>query len=163
MHQVKLHTFSVPLLRVMLSSIFKNMKKILLAGFLFLFASFGNNLIAQSASGDKNNYTVAITKIKQLKPIFMAAESLAAEDGNSFGKFKVLICGKAVEELARPDTMAPYLEMAEKVDGKIIACEYSMKQLGVAPSSLTEGVESVENAILENLQLQKKGYLSLGL
>ena len=139
------------------------MKNILLAGILFLFATVGNSLSAQSSQGQKNNYVVTTTRIQQLKPIFMAAESLAAEDGDSFGEFQVLICGKAVEDLACSDTMTPYLKMAEKTGARIIACEYSLKQMGIDTSRLAKGVESVENAITENLQLQKKGYISLEL
>ena len=139
------------------------MRNILFAGFIFLLASVSNTTLAQTTHNEENNYVVAITKIKQLEPIFLAAEQLAAEDAEQFGEFKVLVCGKAVEELASRETMRPYLKMAKEVDARIIACEYSMNQLEVEASFLMEGVESVENAILENLQLQKKGYISLGL
>ena len=139
------------------------MKNIMFAGFLFLLASIGGKAHAQTLQNEKNSYVVTTTNIKQLQPILLAAKELAAEDAEQFGEFKVLVCGKAVEDLTSRQTMGPYLKMASEVGARIIACEYSMDQLGMETSCLIEGVESVENAILENLQLQTKGYISLGL
>lgn len=139
------------------------MKNILFAGFIFLLASISGTADAQTSQLEKSNYVVATTKIKQMEPILLAAEQLAAQDAEQFGEFKVLVCGKAVEDLASRQTMRPYLKMAKEVGVRIIACEYSMNQLEVEASCLMDGVESVENAILENLQLQKKGYINLGL
>lgn len=139
------------------------MKYVLIATLLLLFSPIGKIVGQTTAEKQHNNYVVITTKINQLRPILMAAEDLKAEDGERFGQFKILVCGKAVQDLASSQTMKPFLQTARRTGARIIACEYSMKQQNKKPQELTPGVESVENAILENLQLQREGYISLGL
>ena len=138
------------------------MKNLIITAFLLFLAPVGK-VMGQTTAGKQNHYVVTTTKINQLEPILMAAEELKVEDGTRFGQFKILVCGKAVESLARRQTMGPYLKRAQEVGAQIIACQYSMRQLNMEKDFLTEGVQSVDNAILENLQLQREGYISLGL
>lgn len=138
------------------------MKNIIIATLLFILIPV-SKLTGQTLSKEQHNYVVTTTKINQLEPILMAAEELKREDGAAFGQFKILVCGKAVKDLANNQTMESHLQNARIVGAQIIACEYSMKQQNVEPQALSPGLQSVENAILENLRLQRKGYISLGL
>lgn len=139
------------------------MKYVLIATMLLLFSPIGKLSGQTTTDKQHNNYVVTTTKINQLTPILMAAQELKEEEGAACGEFKILICGKAVQDLANSQTVQPFLQTARQAGARIIACEYSMKQQNMKPQDLTPGVESVENAILENLQLQREGYISLGL
>jgi len=112
---------------------------------------------------EKNNYVVLTTKIPQLKPIILTAEALAEEDGGKFGDFQVIICGKTVTDLTDKEMMRKFIDKAEKANVKIVICGFSMKKFGVDQKDIPQVLEVVDNGILYDFQLQKKGYLSLGL
>ncbi|WP_324719518.1 sulfur reduction protein DsrE [Salinimicrobium sp. HB62] len=142
------------------------MKNILLAGFTILISLFTNSAQAQERHNDHadhNNYVVLTRKVPQLEPILLAAEELAATDGQKFGDFQVIVCGKAVKDLPNEGTMIPFLKKAEKAGVTINACGFSLKKFGVDKLKLPETLRMVENGILHNFELQKKGYLSIEL
>ena len=74
---------------------------ILLISVLFSFLISGNSLAQKPADSTVKNYTVLTRDIQQLKPIILAAKDLASEDGNQFGAFKVVICGKTITDLTQ--------------------------------------------------------------
>ena len=111
----------------------------------------------------KNNYVVLTKKVAQLKPIFLAAEALANEDGSKYGDFQVIICGKTVEDLVNKELMHDFLEQAKKQHISIVACGFSLKKFKVSKEDLPEQIEVVDNGILYDFQLQKKGYYNIAL
>lgn len=111
----------------------------------------------------KNNYVVLTKTIPQLQPIIMTAESLAQEDGRKFGDFQVIICGKTVTNLTDKEMMRNFMDKAEKAHVKIVICGFSLKQFAVDQKDIPQELEVVDNGILHNFQLQKKGYLSIEL
>ena len=56
-----------------------------------------------------------------------------------------------------------FVEKDEEAGVKLIACGFSMKKFGVEAKDIPSEFKIVENGILYNFQLQKKGYYSLGL
>lgn len=136
-----------------------------LSSIVFLFTMFTNptNSQAQIEQHDLENYVVLTKKIPQLQPIFLTAESLEAEDGKNFGKFEVIICGKTVQELTDKEMMQEYIDKAEKANVELVICGFSMNKFGVNEKDISPKLRTVENGILYNLQLQKKGYTSISL
>jgi len=142
------------------------MKNILLAGFAVILSLLSNSVQAQNsheAHAEHVNYVVLTRKVPQLKPIILAAEELAAQDGEKFGDFQVVVCGKAVQDLTNKETMNGFIEKAEKAGVIINACGFSLKKFGVDRTDLPTALRVVENGILYNFELQKKGYLSIEL
>lgn len=141
----------------------KNLLYISLAVILSLFANPAQAQSSHEVHSEQNNYVVLTRKMPQLKPILLAAEELAAQDGKRFGDFQVVICGKTVQGITKEDTMKGFIEKAEKTGVTINACGFSLKKFGVDKSELPRTIRVVENGILHNFELQKKGYLSLEL
>jgi len=142
------------------------MKNILLAGFAVILSLLSNPVQAQNSHevhAEHVNYVVLTRKVPQLKPIILAAEELAAQDGEKFGDFQVVVCGKAVQDLTNKETMNGFIEKAEKAGVIINACGFSLKKFGVDRTDLPTALRVVENGILHNFELQKKGYLSIEL
>ncbi len=142
------------------------MKKIILAGFAVILSLFTNPMEAQNGHenhADPINYVVLTRKVPQLKPIILAAEELADQDGEKFGDFQIVVCGKTVQDLTNKETMSGFIQKAENIGVTISACGFSLKKFGVDRSNLPEALRVVENGILHNLKLQKKGYLSIEL
>ncbi|AVR47496.1 sulfur reduction protein DsrE [Christiangramia fulva] len=140
------------------------MKKLILGVFLLTLA-FSNALIAQTSTHEhhSHNYVVLTKKIPQLQPIILTAEALAEEDGESFGDFQAIICGKTVQELTDKEMMKSFIEKAEEAHVKIVVCGFSLKKFKVNKEDIPEELEVVDNGILHDFQLQKKGYLSIEL
>lgn len=142
------------------------MKNILFASFAVILSLFTNQTQAQNAhekhAGDVN-YVVLTRNVQQLKPIILAAEELAVQDGDNFGDFQVVVCGKAVQDLSNEETMSNFLTSAKNAGVTINACGFSLKKFGVDRTSLPKPLRVVENGILHNFLLQKKGYLSIEL
>ena len=142
------------------------MKKIFLAGLAIILTLFTNPEKAQTNHEEHAghvNYVVLTRNVSQLKPILLAAEELANQDGKNFGDFQVVVCGKAVQDLLNKETMTGFLEIAEKAGATINACGFSLKKFKVDKTKLPDALRVVENGILHNFELQKKGYLSIEL
>ncbi|MDF2158030.1 DsrE family protein [Algoriphagus sp. CAU 1675] len=137
----------------------KNLNVLLLLLSVFAF-SFAHEAQAQA---DQSNYFVLTRNIGQLKAIILAADALAAEEGDQFGDYQVVICGQAVEDMVKTETMTPILTMAEKSGVKILACGFSLQKFKVDAEKLPSAVGIVENGILHGFQLQKKGYYQITL
>src|SRR5690554_7386967 len=76
------------------------------------------------------NYVVLTRNIQQLKPIFMAAEDLSIENGKQFGEFYVIVCGRAVKDLANPETMEIYTKDAHRIGANLMGCGFSLDRFG---------------------------------
>ncbi|MHB9142862.1 MAG: DsrE family protein [Paludibacter sp.] len=136
---------------------------ILIFSVVFTFLISASSQAQNPANTTKHNYIVLTRDIKQLKPIILAAKELSGEDGNQFGEFKVIICGKTITDLIQKDKINSYLEMAEKYHVELYACGFSLKQFNIRPEDLPKQIHVTENGILYDFQLQKKGYLSIEL
>lgn len=112
---------------------------------------------------DSQNYVVLTKKIPQLKPILLTAEDLQKEDGNNFGDFQVIICGKTVTELTDKEQLDTFLQKARELNVTINACGFSLKKFGVDETKLPNQIKVVKNGILYDFQLQKKAYRSIEL
>lgn len=55
------------------------------------------------------------------------------------------------------------MKQAEEAGVKIVACGFSLNKFKVDRKDIPQEMEVVENGILYDFQLQKKGYYSLGL
>ena len=140
------------------------MKTYILSAMLFIITLFGNaNLQAQQMDNGINNYVVLTTKIQQLQPIILTAEALKAEEGESFGDFQVIICGKDIGEITDAEKIEKFLDKADLAGVQLIACGFSLNKFKVDISKVPNEMKTVENGILYNFQLQKKGYKSLSL
>ena len=138
------------------------MKMYFLSSIVFLLALFTNPINAQEQQ-EQQNYVVLTKKVPQLKPILLAAESLAREDGHHFGKFEVIICGQTVKELTDNEVMKEFINKAKTLNVVLVACGFSLKKFGVDRKDISPEFRVVDNGILYNLQLQKKGYTSISL
>lgn len=142
------------------------MKNIILGSLAFILTIVTANAQTQNQhekhAGDIN-YVVLTRKVPQLKPILLAAQELSVQDGKDFGDFQVVICGQGVKDLTDPKLMDDFLKKAESTGVIINACGFSLKKFGVKKESLPQQVRVVENGILHNFELQKKGYLSIEL
>ena len=139
------------------------MKTIILSSIALMLSFFSVNAQAQTSTQKDHNYVVLTRKIPQLKPIILTAEALSEQDGDEYGDFQVVICGKTVTDLTDKGLMKPYLEQAEKAGVHIKACGFSLKKFGVNKEEIPAEIEVVQNGILHNFELQKKGYLSIEL
>ncbi|PKD16171.1 sulfur reduction protein DsrE [Salegentibacter salinarum] len=138
------------------------MKKIILIFTAFLML-FSVKTQAQKHDTEKNNYVVLTKKIPQLQPILITAEELKKEDGHHFGDFQVIVCGQTVKGLINLEEMKKFTHRAEKAGVELKACGFSLKKFGVDPEKIPSEMEIVENGILYDFQLQKKGYFSIEL
>ncbi len=131
--------------------------------FLMLTLFSTNNLKAQQMNNDKNNYVVLTKKVAQLQPIILTAEALKAEEGESFGNFQVIICGKKIGDITDAEKINKFIAKAEKAGVQLVACGFSLNKFKVDKTKVPKEMKTVENGILYNFQLQKKGYKSLSL
>ncbi|MCP9200490.1 sulfur reduction protein DsrE [Gramella sp. GC03-9] len=118
---------------------------------------------AQQHHAEEHNYVVLTKKVPQLEPILITAENLKTEDGDHFGDFQVIICGKNIADITDPGKMEKFIAKAEKLGVQLVACGFSLNKFGVDRKEVPESIKTVENGILYNFQLQKKGYKSLSL
>lgn len=139
------------------------MKTIILSSIALMLTFFSTTTQAQTTLEKDHNYVVLTRKIPQLKPIILTAQELSAQDGDEFGDFQVVICGKTVSDLTDKNLMAPYLEQAKKAGVHIKACGFSLKKFGVNKEDIPSEIEVVQNGLLHDFELQKKGYLSIEL
>ena len=112
---------------------------------------------------EPRTYFVLNRNLDQLKAISLAAGELSKADGDRFGSFQVVICGKTVQELTDAERMAPILELAAAKQVELVACGFSLKKFEVNRDDIPEVMTVVDNGILFGFELQKKGALSITL
>ncbi|WP_416441556.1 sulfur reduction protein DsrE [Leeuwenhoekiella sp. A16] len=134
---------------------------IALFALLTLFST--NDIQAQRIAKDKNNYVVLTKKMPQLQPIILTAEALKLEEGANFGDFQVIICGKEIVDITDTEKIGDFITKAERAGVQLIACGFSRDKFKVDKTKVPKEIEVVENGILYNFQLQKKGYKSISL
>ena len=147
----------------------RSMKTILSTLILTLVFMSGNAQRTMSTQSEKvqdatvYNYVVLTKKVDQLKPILMAAEALLKENKEEFGSFEIIICGKDIGEITNTEKMDGFIDKAKNLNVNIIACGFSLKKFEVDPDKISGDIKIIDNGILYNMELQKKGYLSLEL
>ncbi|MEH6406803.1 MAG: sulfur reduction protein DsrE [Leeuwenhoekiella sp.] len=117
----------------------------------------------QMPDSAKHNYVVLTKKVAQLQPIILTAEALKAEDGDAFADFEIIICGKEIGDITETEKIEGFIEKAEKAGVHIVACGFSLNKFNVDKAKVPKEIKIVENGILYNFQLQKKGYKSISL
>ena len=140
------------------------MKKYFMSSIFIMITLFSTaTLRAQQMNTGKNNYVVLTKKVPQLQPIILTAEALKAEEGDAFGDFQVIICGKEIGDITDTEKISGFIEKAEKVGVQLVACGFSLHKFKVDEKKVPHEMKVVKNGILYNFQLQKKGYKSLSL
>lgn len=140
------------------------MKTYLYSSIFLTLTLFGTlNTKAQEIDNDKNNYVVLTKKVEQLQPIILTAASLKIEDRDVFGDFQIIICGKEIGDITNTEKISDFIIKAEKAGVKIIACGFSLNKFKIDKTKVPKEIEVIENGILYNFQLQKKGYKSISL
>ncbi|WP_432411303.1 sulfur reduction protein DsrE [Rasiella sp. SM2506] len=141
------------------------MKTYIYSSILIVVALFAtSNLQAQQHNNhDKNKYVVLTKKIPQLQPILLTAEALKKEDGKNFGDFQVIICGKEIGDITDTEKIGAFIKKAEQLGVQLVACGFSLEKFQIDKTRIPTEMKVVENGILYNFQLQKKGYKSLSL
>lgn len=140
-----------------------NMKSIIYSGLFIILAVFSTNNVQAQQESNKHNYVVLTKKVPQLQPILLTAKNLQEEDGSKFGDFQVIICGKMIGDITEPEKMEEFLKEAEKLGVELVACGFSLNKFEVEKAKVPAQIKVVENGILYNFQLQKKGYKSISL
>ncbi|WP_339724734.1 sulfur reduction protein DsrE [Maribacter stanieri] len=131
--------------------------------FLMLTLFSTTNIKAQQMNTEKNNYVVLTKKVAQLQPIILTAEALKEEEGDNFGDFQVIICGKEIGDITDTEKINKFIDKAKKAGVQLVACGFSLNKFNVDKTKVPKEMKTVENGILYNFQLQKKGYKNLSL
>jgi intracellular sulfur oxidation DsrE/DsrF family protein len=139
------------------------MRTTIFTSMLLLFMSLTAHQVYAQVDSNKQSYVLLTKKVPQLQPILMSAEALKKEDASSFGQFEIIICGQQIGDITDPDKISKFLAKAESLGVTLVACGFSLDKFNVDRSKVPEQMKIVENGILYNLQLQKRGYFSLGL
>jgi len=140
------------------------MKTYILSSIVLMLTLFSSaNLKAQQMNTNKNNYVVLTKKVPQLQPIILTAQALKAEDGQNFGDFQVIICGKEIGDITDTKKIGKFIEKAEKAGVELVACGFSLHKFKVDEVKVPKEMKIVKNGILYNFQLQKRGYKSISL
>lgn len=111
----------------------------------------------------ENNYFILNRNVEQLKAVGKAAADLAVSDSNTYGTFKVVVCGKSVQDLLDEEKMADAVAILQESSVEMYACGLSLKKFGVDPAALPEFYQVVPNGLVFGFELQKEGYYSITL
>ena len=129
---------------------------------LFFFGMATSNLKAQTQL-EKNKYAVLSKNIQQLPAILQTATALENVDGELFGEFQVIFCGKTLLNIPQNQEFIALLKTAKKQGVKIFACGISLTKFNLSKKDVPPGLPITENGILHAFQLQKQGFLTLSI
>ncbi|NKI27025.1 sulfur reduction protein DsrE [Arenibacter sp. 6A1] len=109
------------------------------------------------------NYTSLVKNDGFLTAVIETTDDLIASETKNFGEIQIVFCGKKIDQLTDEAIMKPILE---KIKGKpvtLMACGFSLNKFQVDRTIVPKEILVVDNGILHQFQLLKKGYLSLDL
>ena len=136
------------------------MKNISIITMLLILFGIGTTQ-AQTVNLEKTNYLVLSKNIQQLKPVMLTAAELAKQDGNNYGEFYVIFCGKTVQGITKDNDFLSLAQEAKEQNLKVFVCGLSLKKFGIDPKDIPKTMEVTENGILDGFQLTKKGFITL--
>lgn len=76
---------------------------------------------------------------------------------------KALLAEDKIGDITNPSKMNKFIQKAEKLGVKLVACGFSLKKFKIDTTKVPKEMKTVDNGILYNFQLQKKGYKSISL
>jgi intracellular sulfur oxidation DsrE/DsrF family protein len=118
---------------------------------------------AQEAAAKSSNVVILVPSPKPMPVVLKTAEQMLAGQGFSAQKVELVICGEGVQALLKSAKGAELLKQAADKGVKIVACGLSLQQAKIDKADLALGVQTVDNGLIEVIQLQSQGYLSIGL
>jgi len=140
------------------------MKNIKTIAILLMVLAFSFSTEAQtSTTKDQNNYVVLTRNLSQLQVIFATSKDLKIEDGVNYGEFHVIVCGETVKELTDHTVREGLLAKAKEAKVNIVICGFSLDNFDVDRNAISKDLKIVDNGLLYNFQLQKKGFISIEL
>ncbi|WP_025761456.1 DsrE family protein [Dyadobacter tibetensis] len=120
-----------------------------------------STLQAHPKEPKKNNYLVISKNINQLAPVLLTSTALAREDGDKYGKFYMVICGKTVSDIPGNMQFNKLMEEAAEQNVQVFICGISLKAFQISPDQLPKQVKITDNGILYGFQLTKKGFITI--
>jgi len=122
-----------------------------------------SSLKAQDYNSEKHNYLVLSKNIQQLAAILQTSIALSEEDGEKYGDFYIIICGKTVNDIPYNLEFDKLLDKAKAQHIKVFVCGLSLAKFNIKESQLPHDIEITANGIFLGFQLSKKGFISLTL
>lgn len=87
--------------------------------------------------------------------------ALATAQSAGFDQYRVLVCGEAVTALEAGSELESALRQGLAAGVVVSACGLSMAKFDVTEDALVDGVDTVPNALAEDLRLQREGWISV--
>lgn len=120
--------------------------------------------VAQSTpKSNQNDYVVLTRNLSQLNVIYATSKALKDEDGKKLGEFHVIICGETVKGLTEKKTIEDIIVKSKEANIKIVVCGFSLDNFQMDREAVSNHLTIVDNGLLYNFQLQKKGFISIEL
>lgn len=116
------------------------------------------------APGSKG-LAILVREAKHLQiAILTGIDGLKGKDGIKLSSVSIVVCGKpGVESLKLGSSIKKLLDDAHTAGIRVVACNLSLKEAGIASSQLEKTVAIVENGLWEMVRLQSTGNYSLEL
>lgn len=123
---------------------------------LLLGFGFVTNAFAQ-----QKNFVISTEKAHQVPVIILSANDLAEEFKSDLGEIQIVLYGKAVKELADPETVSAWLKLVKSDRINFKACQIAMEKTQTDAAGIPEEVEVIKNAFVHILKLKADGYIGL--
>lgn len=134
------------------------MKKFFLIAFLAVLSSIFTNVNAQ-----EKNYVLSTGNPNYVPAIIGTANTLAENKKENLGKIKIVLYGKAVQDLNKSSTTKLWLDKVTHKAIEFSACAIALKKFDVQKQHIPKEFEVVEDAFVYLLELKEKGYYALDL
>jgi intracellular sulfur oxidation DsrE/DsrF family protein len=134
---------------------------------VFLFA-FGSTTVAtQEDTPEPAASHKVVILVRDLEPFLVAfktADSVLAGKDVKAAEVIIVACGPGVKLAVKGGEIEAELKRLTKLDTvRVVACGLSMQRHNVERANLVEGVEVIDNGLLETLRLQIEGWVSVEL
>lgn len=99
----------------------------------------------------------------QLAAALATGQQSLAGRGFPASEVEVLVCGPAITSLLRGAELEPKLRAARRAGVRVVACGLTLSEKGIDRSKVSPEVTVVENGLVEALERQAEGFLSVEL
>ncbi|MDG4951438.1 hypothetical protein NLM59_10945 [Weeksellaceae bacterium KMM 9724] len=147
------------------------MKNHILVILFLMIGSFLNttNLSAQNLSLNEvensikadGKYALLVSNARHLQAAVMTGEELKSQHPNL--DFQIILIGPVVKDLAEDKSLEPSILKSQKLDIRIVVCEFAMNHLGVKKSQYHPYINTTPNGFTYIFGLQENGYKTITL
>lgn len=124
-------------------------------------AQSANVTAVEKAIKKNGKYAILVPSANYFQAAVMTGQTLKAS--NPKIEFQIVLISSLVKDLAREESLKPFIEMSEKAGISLVVCEFAMKHFDIKKSDYHSSIHTTPDGFGYMFGLQEMGFKTISL